>query len=368
LLSGVKQYLSLAEIKDRIKDGRECSFLTLLWIFRDRLVSDPRDKIYSLLGLVQLGRADNRVDTSTTASYNRGLASKELLIDYDATVEDVYASAVKAIVLGTQSFNILCACQRSRQFVRSWFPDWTEPWSRASLITNSIDIAPDYMRKTTFRASAGQVPIAKFAQDLRSIGVVGTRNSIVSALSTQPPGQLDSDWVLDWFDNVDHRLRLRMRTMYKQDYSNGLDPFVLPLCAVNTEQDGFHVNEALAGEYFLPYTGASAEWREMVRIYREKTTDKVGTEELEIDIRIAQMLDGRRAFIGNNGRCGLVPDHTETGDLICVLFGCDVPVVLRQRADHHLFIGECYVRGLMHDEAFETLKQGNAKEERFEIF
>ncbi|KAH8669541.1 hypothetical protein BGZ60DRAFT_37163 [Tricladium varicosporioides] len=80
------------------------------------------------------------------------------------------------------------------------------------------------------------------------------------------------------------------------------------------------------------------------------------------------MLDGRRVFIGNNGHCGLVPDRTETGVLICVLFGCDVPVVLRQKAGRYIFIGECYVRGLMHGEAIETLKQGNAEEERFEIF
>jgi hypothetical protein len=79
------------------------------------------------------------------------------------------------------------------------------------------------------------------------------------------------------------------------------------------------------------------------------------------------MLHGRKVFIGDNGYCGLVPDHTE-GDMICVLFGCDVPVVLRQKADHYIFIGECYIKGLMYGEAIEALERGETETERFEIF
>jgi hypothetical protein len=51
LFNGIKQYLSLAEVKDRMQTDKPCSLLTLLWTFRDRLASDPRDKIYSLLGV-----------------------------------------------------------------------------------------------------------------------------------------------------------------------------------------------------------------------------------------------------------------------------------------------------------------------------
>lgn len=58
---------------------------------------------------------------------------------------------------------------------------------------------------------------------------------------------------------------------------------------------------------------------------------------------------------------GLAPSDTETGDLICILFGCSVPVVLRkipQTNRHDLeryrFIGECYVHGMMDGEALPT--------------
>jgi hypothetical protein len=44
--------------------------------------------------------------------------------------------------------------------------------------------------------------------------------------------------------------------------------------------------------------------------------------------------------------------------MICIIFGCSVPVVLRKvsadgRNSHFEFIGECYVHGMMDGEALE---------------
>ncbi|RFU27148.1 hypothetical protein B7463_g9190, partial [Scytalidium lignicola] len=48
---------------------------------------------------------------------------------------------------------------------------------------------------------------------------------------------------------------------------------------------------------------------------------------------------------------GLAPAGTRKGDLVCILFGCSVPVVLRSRDDHFEVVGECYVHGMMDGEA-----------------
>ena len=54
---------------------------------------------------------------------------------------------------------------------------------------------------------------------------------------------------------------------------------------------------------------------------------------------------------------GLGPEESETGDIVCVLYGCSVPVVLRvaekQRVDGkvlHEVVGEAYVHGIMDGE------------------
>ncbi len=368
LLSGIKQYMCLAEVKDRIKEGRECSFLTLLWTFRDRQASNPRDKIYSLLGLLNWQQSDTEGDPSSVASCDRGLVIEELIIDYEATVEDIYASLVKSVILGTNSLNILCACQRSKRFGRSWVPDWTKPWSRLSLLTNSIGLVPDTLQKNRFKSSMGQNPIIEFSRNLRSITVDGTLHSTVSVLGIRPRGYVDSRWIIHWFADVDHELKIQISSLYEEDVENVSSILNLSACATNTESDGYVYSEALAEEYCLPFAGASSEWKEMVRLYQEGTLDEEEREDFIIDIRIAQMIDGRQVVIGNNGYCGLVPDHAELGDLICVLFGCDVPVVLRQEDDHFIFIGECYIRGLMHGEAIKSLLRGDVESKQFEIF
>jgi hypothetical protein len=55
---------------------------------------------------------------------------------------------------------------------------------------------------------------------------------------------------------------------------------------------------------------------------------------------------------------GLAPPETRERDVICILFGCSVPVVLRKvgRTDRYTFVGECYVHGMMDGEALPAKK------------
>ena len=60
---------------------------------------------------------------------------------------------------------------------------------------------------------------------------------------------------------------------------------------------------------------------------------------------------------------GLVPNAAQSGDLICIFFGCSMPVVLRSvgvqetEGRYKSFMGECYVHGLMEAEAFGIQRQ-----------
>ncbi|KAG0647891.1 Heterokaryon incompatibility protein [Hyphodiscus hymeniophilus] len=52
---------------------------------------------------------------------------------------------------------------------------------------------------------------------------------------------------------------------------------------------------------------------------------------------------------------GLVPARTEENDIVCVLFGCSVPAILRQKekdgATYFEMVGECFIYGMMDGEA-----------------
>jgi hypothetical protein len=67
---------------------------------------------------------------------------------------------------------------------------------------------------------------------------------------------------------------------------------------------------------------------------------------------------------GENTRelVGLGSRHIRESDLVCILFGCSVPVVLREiressdRTYYVKLMGECFVYGMMDGEAFAGLK------------
>lgn len=69
------------------------------------------------------------------------------------------------------------------------------------------------------------------------------------------------------------------------------------------------------------------------------------------------------------GLFGITPASAEVGDIICILFGCSVPVILREHASktetYFQFIGESYIHGKMDGEACESI--GEAKIEEFKL-
>ncbi|KAF1967161.1 HET-domain-containing protein [Bimuria novae-zelandiae CBS 107.79] len=61
----------------------------------------------------------------------------------------------------------------------------------------------------------------------------------------------------------------------------------------------------------------------------------------------------RRFCSTKSGRIGWVPRDTKENDLICVLYGGQVPYVLRPCEGGYKLVGECYIHGLMEGEAIE---------------
>jgi hypothetical protein len=69
----------------------------------------------------------------------------------------------------------------------------------------------------------------------------------------------------------------------------------------------------------------------------------------------------------NQGRLGLAPPNARMGDIVCILFGCSVPVLLRPvgKGQHHILVGECYLHGMMDGEAISGMtKKGLLKAQK----
>ncbi|PNP78003.1 hypothetical protein FNYG_08729 [Fusarium nygamai] len=77
--------------------------------------------------------------------------------------------------------------------------------------------------------------------------------------------------------------------------------------------------------------------------------------------------EGNKLFKTKDGYIGTMPDDVLPGDVVCVLAGSEELAVLRPEDDHYLFVGCCFMIGLMSGEVSELLKEGKAKIEKIEI-
>ena len=89
--------------------------------------------------------------------------------------------------------------------------------------------------------------------------------------------------------------------------------------------------------------------------------------QLLLHTRTAQKLAGRSLFTATDGYMGLAPLGTTTGDRLCILLGCEVPLVIRPQGQRYLLVGSCYMYGMMHGEIMEDVKAGKRQVETIEL-
>ena len=96
-------------------------------------------------------------------------------------------------------------------------------------------------------------------------------------------------------------------------------------------------------------------------IDRLKTSPETSSTQITFLERVQPIVWGRRFFEtrakqrSQKPLFGLGNSEVRVGDMVCILFGCSVPVLLRQitqgKTPEFLFVGECYVHGMMDGEA-----------------
>lgn len=68
-----------------------------------------------------------------------------------------------------------------------------------------------------------------------------------------------------------------------------------------------------------------------------------------------------RLFRSSGGYLGRGPFSVKPGDQVCVLKGCNVPVLLRKEGSHYVHVGPWFVLGFMDGEAGKMIWEGKLK-------
>lgn len=122
-------------------------------------------------------------------------------------------------------------------------------------------------------------------------------------------------------------------------------------------------------EIYQGFVGHQPDDEEMAAAAETISGVTEGLKALELDLAAyrVRLLGKYVPFASKKGYLGWGPPGMRTGDLVCILFGCDMPVILRKVGDHYLNIGTCFVLGIMDGQALSRLDDGAAETRQFRI-
>ena len=359
LMLGILNFLRLQEIRDIARSPDDSSLMKVLRATRNFEVTDPRDKVVGVLGII--GDLHPRLkalsDRSLTAAQVYHRAALYLLDT--PSLPDVFAHAGLQRRVGSPD-------------MPSWVPDWYAD-------TNALNERPlTIFRPTPFLAGGrpqnclvGKIQDSMYPRELLSLGFCHHRIIRRSDAFDHPkPGsegpRLLSQSCAAWFKSTRTCLQgcddlvyegveeAFARTLLVDDLYTGANAIRAATAiqnVVGTFRAAIHILEA-------PGQGSSKSMQ--------------GTTNEQVQTFLLQMMAasrGRRFAITDTGYMCLAPSCTEIGDAVAILLGFATPFTVRLETEEAeisetglervrgQLVGDTYVHGLMYAESFTEAAQ-----------
>jgi hypothetical protein len=283
--------------------------------------SDPRDRIFAVM--------------STSSLRER---SVNIEADYSMTTEEVYRHFTTKQILHTNRLDLLTACEIKsdndgwHNSMPSWVPDWRRP------------LVPD--RLLTLFASGRSKAAAQFDYKEKTLALTGVKCATVTKVQPASIRQLGDRY--DGFELADSIRRCIRSWALSERYVTG------------ENSHDVHVRTVCGGQFshsrkpptpnFLNYEICSSTLNRLLQSCSREEDRTVIFEGCDTRFvgRTAALSQGRSCFTTREGYIGFAPSGVKAGDIICVLLGCDVPMILRPNEEERFsIVGECYCHGIM---------------------
>lgn len=325
--------------------------IELLAIGMASKVTDPRDKIYALLGLGKFGiKADysksvEEVYISYAVNYISQILPRELTFCSSKFMTDpVYSQFVAKLLVWTHS-------TENSLVVPSWVPDW----SRVS-ITSLIGQIPAFTQPTGVKVPENSENEDKYGR---------TEISILPNHSLRLSGKLCDTISHIGTLHIDLRTDSKPHILYTDIANWYAETGVLVSHSSSTYPTGIPWQEAYRRTLALDNLGLGAGRPNPSAVHLQSTHGALrqwnssssitkfmaGGEKNEAAFwHDALKICGRSFFLTPKGYMGLAPYGSGKGDRIGTLLGIKTPFVLREVEGGYQLIGACYVQGIMDGE------------------
>jgi hypothetical protein len=353
---------------------------SILKYSHDLVASDPRDKIYSLLGIIRLG----------------------IEPDYSKTAETLYLEVAHNILPQVplhEWFDKSVPFTSRMPGLPTWVVDWDsrskENGWRISLRGNLYNAAVamnDLLHQVEINGSSLLLHGTIF-DEVHLLAPCSDDGSLNSANAFQfdvTGGQLNGEVLRSsippGFPRGEASLRL---CIGDRDLHNG-KRYVVSSTYLDMSRSFLSFMPPLDATTREPQTRPSmyiADTDKFIELFCDETTIKLadedkfteviegkeqviqmsGSQRSELVFRFVKHFRNTRHFYTRKGFLGYGPKWIQEGDLVCVLQNCRVPVLLRRVDNHYHFISTCFVLGVMDGEAVEMVKRGEICMQQFDI-
>ncbi len=334
------------------------TFLETLDTFRGLEATDPRDKVYALIGLLQINRQGN-------------IWNPILSINYEKSVPEVLFDSILCSVRSEGNLHFLSYIDdrpdlEDRGKYPSWMPRWNEirePW-------------PDQLWCSSSRLSAGirsslADSVWKYSDALTLTGAkldTITSTTDVCWLMDNDIGDTLYAWILN---------HLRWVTAQSKNdltrYQSFMTRLAITLTGGYLKTDGWvenrmyfeHIEDAIGTQYLADFYGFLHEnFQQDVRIRKPPSLKNVAGYPQSYHALVKTYCGGRQLFHTSKGYIGLGPRSLRHDDEVVVLDGGKIPFVLRpQKIGGYAFIGECFVYDVMANLTLDVLYDHGYQEE-----
>ena len=324
-----------AERRGVITDNHVSTIVGLLDSARGQKATDPRDKVYALLGL-----APNPMDAQV------------LLPDYspNCSVEDVFIDAAVYCLFQLHDLRVLSYKIATVFNLPSWVPDWTV-WN------------PNVLRPAALHFCAGTAmpPTLSLSPDQRMLTLRGRLVARFARLAQLTVSRI-SGWLVS--PSADHQRAVfeanrawleetrRMLTFVPDPYQRTGRPrdeaFAMTLvCGSRRGGKRATADDLSNCDDLLRCMSLPFDLMITSGVFDTGALQRAQAFQLNIQIQC----QGRRFCLTTAGEMGWVPEEADMADIVVLFAGSpDLHVLRRVSEDRFCMVGHCYLHGLMHGE------------------
>jgi hypothetical protein len=335
---------SLPDISWVAKLGEE-SLLAVLRACRRKLASEPRDKVFGILGLLPQE------------------IREEFPPDYSRSLKDVYIDVVDYLLFTTECLDVICEAihfpvHTDSANLPTFVPDWSHI-PQAAALGDLFDFSASGTTKARFKFDERRTKLQISAIYLDTIRDHGITVGTLCTLSDYVMAFLH--WralLLGSLDTEDDEYSLRVQEAFCVTLCLGKVPAAWDNRAL-WMRACYLVFATLIRER-LPHLPLD---RELERCLDTQVGIKPGDHRSFLQEHFASRIMGRCFCLTEEGLIGMGSGFMRRGDVVVVPLGCSTPVLLRPEGDRgeYRFVGDVYIYAYMQGKAVDQWNDGGRK-------